>query len=200
MIMTDTLQSQRQQIRKSIREARRKLSAEIQSDAAQKIIQHILNHPKISQANTIALFLSFDGEIDTRPLIHTLWQNGKQVYLPVIHPFSPHHLLFLRYTPETVLVKNKFNIEEPPLNVLDVLPIEKLDIMMVPLVAFDTQGQRLGMGGGFYDRTLANWQKTGFFPIGLAHDCQQVDNLPTAHWDIPLPEIITPKKIWHWSI
>ncbi|ETT07231.1 5-formyltetrahydrofolate cyclo-ligase [Providencia alcalifaciens] len=198
MVMSNALSLSRQQIRQSIRAARRALSLEAQDAAAQQIVTHSLNHPKIAQAKTIALFLSFDGEINTRPLIQALWEQEKHIYLPVIHPFSPNNLLFLRYTPETALVKNKFNIEEPPLNISDVLPIEQLDIMMIPLVAFDSQGQRLGMGGGFYDRTLAKWQQTGFYPIGLAHDCQQVENLPVAHWDIPLPEIITPKKIWRW--
>lgn len=60
-------------------------------------------------------------------------------------------------------------------------------MMFIPLVAFDEKGERLGMGGGFYDRTLAGWQKKGFYPVGLAHDCQQVDELPAAQWDVPLP-------------
>ncbi|EMJ7520469.1 5-formyltetrahydrofolate cyclo-ligase [Providencia rettgeri] len=196
--MQDALSTQRQQVRQSIRQARRQLTTKQQQLAAQLVMKNALQHPKINSAKCIALFLSFDGEIDTRPLISALWEQGKQVYLPVLHPFSRHHLLFLRYHTKTQLVKNRFNIDEPPLNVQDVLPIEKLDIMFIPLVAFDSQGQRLGMGGGFYDRTLAHWQQTGFYPIGLAHDCQQVEALPVAHWDIPLPEIITPQKIWRW--
>ncbi|MNH39826.1 5-formyltetrahydrofolate cyclo-ligase family protein [compost metagenome] len=54
------------------------------------------------------------------------------------------------------------------------------------------------MGGGFYDRTLQNWQHAGPYPIGLAHDCQQVEKVPVEHWDIPLPEIITPSQNWVW--
>lgn len=196
--MQDSLSIQRQQIRKAIRQARRQLSPEQQQYAAEQVMHNALKHPKINQASHIALFLSFDGEIDTAPFIRALWAQGKQVYLPVLHPFSPHHLLFLHYHPDSQLVKNRFNIDEPPLDVRDVLPPEKLDVMLIPLVAFDTFGQRLGMGGGFYDRTLADWQQTGFYPIGLAHDCQLVEKLPVAHWDIPLPEIITPKKIWRW--
>ncbi len=196
--MQDKLSTLRQQIRSSIRATRRNLTAEQQHLAAQQIMHNTLQHPRIIQAKNIALFLSFDGEIDTRPLITALWQQQKNVYLPVLHPFNRHNLLFLRYSVETSLVKNRFNIEEPPLDVRCVLPLEHLDVMMIPLVAFDNEGQRLGMGGGFYDRTLANWQIKGFYPIGLAHDCQQVDALPVAHWDIPLPEIITPKKIWRW--
>ncbi|HFF8523055.1 TPA: 5-formyltetrahydrofolate cyclo-ligase [Providencia rettgeri] len=196
--MQDTLSTQRQQIRQTIRQARRQLTPEQQKIAAEQVKLNALQHPKIAQAKNIALFLSFDGEINTQPLIDALWQQNKQIYLPVLHPFSAHHLLFLHYHPDSQLVKNRFNIAEPPLDVRDVLPPEQLDVMLIPLVAFDSQGQRLGMGGGFYDRTLANWQKSGFYPIGLAHDCQHVEQLPVAHWDIPLPEIITPKKIWRW--
>lgn len=196
--MQNTLSTQRQQIRQTIRQARRQLTPEQQKIAAEQAKLNTLQHPKIAQAKNIALFLSFDGEINTQPLIDALWKQNKQVYLPVLHPFSAHHLLFLHYRPDTQLVKNRFNIAEPPLDVRDVLPPEQLDVMLIPLVAFDNQGQRLGMGGGFYDRTLANWQQSGFYPIGLAHDCQQVEQLPIAPWDIPLPEIITPKKIWRW--
>lgn len=196
--MQDTLSTQRQQIRQTIRQARRQLTLEQQKIAAEHAKLNALQHPKIALAKNIALFLSFDGEINTQPLIDALWQQNKQVYLPVLHPFSAHHLLFLHYRPDSQLVKNRFNIAEPPLDVRDVLPPEQLDVMLIPLVAFDSQGQRLGMGGGFYDRTLANWQNSGFYPIGLAHDCQHVEQLPVAHWDIPLPEIITPKKIWRW--
>lgn len=196
--MTHTsLVLQRDEIRKAIRQKRRLLTLAEQQQAADKLCKQVLTHPKIEQAQTIALFLSFDGEIDTSPLISQLWALNKQVCLPVLHPFHRHHLLFLRYTPSTVLVKNRFNISEPPLNVNMVIPISNIDIIFTPLVAFDEQGQRLGMGGGFYDRTLENWQQKSFYPMGLAHTCQQVAHLPIANWDVPLPEIITPEKIWH---
>ncbi|QEZ92945.1 5-formyltetrahydrofolate cyclo-ligase [Proteus sp. CD3] len=196
--MTHTsLFQQRDEIRKAIRQKRRLLTLAEQQQAADKLCKQVLTHPKIEQAQTIALFLSFDGEIDTSPLISQLWALNKQVCLPVLHPFHRHHLLFLRYTPSTVLVKNRFNISEPPLNVNMVIPISNIDIIFTPLVAFDEQGQRLGMGGGFYDRTLENWQQKSFYPVGLAHTCQQVAHLPIANWDVPLPEIITPEKIWH---
>lgn len=196
--MQDNLSSIRQQIRQSIRQTRRQLSHDEQQYAAQQVMHLALSHPKIMAAKNIALFLCFDGEINTQPLIDALWRQGKNVYLPILHPFNRHNLLFLNYSAETQLVKNRFNINEPPLDVTQVLPLTQLDVMMIPLVAFDNQGQRLGMGGGFYDRTLMNWQQKNFYPIGLAHDCQQVELLPVAHWDIPLPEIITPQKIWRW--
>ncbi|MCP9267617.1 5-formyltetrahydrofolate cyclo-ligase [Xenorhabdus sp. XENO-1] len=197
-MQSDPFLSLRKSIRKQIRQLRQNLSPEQQSRFAQRVAQNAMSHPKIQQANKIALYLAFDGELDTRPLIQQLWQQNKQVYLPVLHPFSQHHLLFLHYHAETSLNCNRFNIEEPPLDVRQVLPVSELDVMFIPLVAFDSTGQRLGMGGGFYDRTLAKWQQQNFYPIGLAHDFQLVNSLPSASWDIPLPEIITPEKIWRW--
>ncbi|AOM41053.1 5-formyltetrahydrofolate cyclo-ligase [Xenorhabdus hominickii] len=198
-MQSDSFLSLRKSIRKKIRQLRQDLSPEQQSRFAQQTTQRVMAHPKIQQANKIALYLSFDGELDTRPLIQQLWQQNKQVYLPILHPFSRSHLLFLRYCADTPLIKNSFNIEEPVLDIRQVLPVSELDIMFIPLVAFDSTGQRLGMGGGFYDRTLAKWQQQHFYPIGLAHDFQLVETLPIASWDIPLPEIITPEKIWRWA-
>ncbi len=152
----------------------------------------------VIRAQTVALFLSFDGELNTTPLIEALWQAGKNVYLPVLHPFSPGNLLFLSYTPQSNLVTNRLKILEPKLDVRDALPLNKLDVLITPLVAFDETGQRLGMGGGFYDRTLQNWQQHGFYPVGLAHDCQQVETLPIEEWDIPLPAVVTPSRLWQW--
>ncbi|RLM24504.1 5-formyltetrahydrofolate cyclo-ligase [Brenneria alni] len=188
----------RRQIRRDVRQRRRQLSAEQQALFAQQVLGQVLAHQKIEQAESVAVFLSFDGELDTQPLIQRFWQQGKRVYLPVLHPFSAGNLLFLRYAPDTTLVLNRLKILEPRLDVRQVLPLQQLDVLLTPLVAFDSRGQRLGMGGGFYDRTLQHWPQRGPYPIGLAHDCQQVDMLPVESWDIPLPEIITPTRCWRW--
>ncbi|WP_100103593.1 5-formyltetrahydrofolate cyclo-ligase [Candidatus Hamiltonella defensa] len=186
----------RQKIRSQMREHRRLLSEEKQRSAVQSVIQHVSIHEKISLAQHIGVFLSFDGEIPTQPLIEYLWQQNKKVYLPVVDPVLEAHLLFVPYHKSTPLIRNKWNIFEPPLEPTQVIPFEKLNILFVPLVAFDKNGQRLGMGGGFYDRTLQKAVSKGPYPIGLAHDCQRVKNFPIAQWDIPLPEIMTPSKIW----
>lgn len=73
-------------------------------------------------AHTVAVFLSFDGELDTQPLIEQLWRAGKRVYLPVLHPFSAGNLLSLNYHPQSELVMNRLKIHEPKLDVRDVLP------------------------------------------------------------------------------
>ena len=182
-----------------MRHLRRSLTPEQQEQAADRLAEHAVNFAPLANASHIALFLSVDGELNTRPLIAKLWQQKKQVYLPVLHPFASGHLLFLRYTPETVLTPNKLRIPEPPLDIRQMITLDRLDVMMVPLVAFDDSGQRLGMGGGFYDRTLQNWRQHGFLPVGVAHDCQQVERLPAEEWDVPLPAVLTPSRLWQWE-
>jgi len=190
---------QRQEIRQQVRHLRRAMTDEQQAQAAEQLAELALNYAPVTTARNIALFLSVDGELNTRPLIARLWHLKKAVYLPVLHPFSPGNLLFLRYSPETPLIPNKLRIPEPPLDIRQLITLDQLDLMLVPLVAFDQHGQRLGMGGGFYARTLQNWRQHGFLPVGLAHDCQQVDSLPVAEWDVPLPAVMTPSKLWQWE-
>ena len=180
----------RQQLRRQIRQRRNALSHAEQQQAEQIVCQKALELINARQATNIALYLNFDGEISTKALIHALWAQYKNVYLPVLHPFSPHHLLFLHYLPETPMRVNKFAIAEPKLDVRAVLPAAELDILFTPLVAFDKSGNRLGMGGGFYDRLLSNWQQTNFIPVGLAHRCQEVERLPVEAWDVPLSQIL----------
>jgi len=189
----------RQALRQEIRNKRRQLTAQQQSDAAIALLHRFSADERIMQAKHMALYLSNDGELNTTLIIDWCWQQDKCVYLPVVHPFTQGHLLFLRFEPQTALINNRYGIGEPQLDVRAIIPAEQLDIICTPLVAFDKTGARLGMGGGFYDRTLSRWYLqdkmqniSSPYSIGLAHDCQLVDSLPTQQWDIPLSEIITP--------
>ncbi|WP_097355908.1 5-formyltetrahydrofolate cyclo-ligase [Candidatus Enterovibrio escicola] len=196
-----TLSAQRIELRKLIRTKRRALSIEKQRVAACELLTHFQNFEVVRCANYIAFYLSVDGELGTQPLIQYCWRQGKAVYLPVIHPFSNGNLLFLHYCPNTDLIPNRYGILEPKFNVSEVLSVSKLDIICTPLVAFDGSGQRLGMGGGYYDRTLASWWNMGAGPhaLGLAYDFQQVEILPVEAWDVPLSSILTPSRVWEWN-
>jgi 5-formyltetrahydrofolate cyclo-ligase len=187
--------------RKSIRQERNQIPHAVQERAGEQLVGQCTKLPELKAGHHIAVYLSVDGELNTTPLIHWLWQTGKSVYLPVIHPFSSGHLLFLRYENQTPMRFNQYGIREPILDQRGVIPTQTLDIIFTPLVGFDTLGHRLGMGGGYYDRTLAQWFQTGdgAKPIGLAHDCQQVERLPIESWDIPLPKIVTPSRVWCWE-
>ncbi|MDX3774452.1 5-formyltetrahydrofolate cyclo-ligase [Chromatiaceae bacterium AAb-1] len=192
--------SDRNTLRQHIRKLRRALSPEQQQQASRLLVQQFFSVPLFARQQHIAVYLSNDGEADTTPLINALWQAGKQLYLPVLHPFSTGSLLFIEYTPSTPLYPNRFGIPEPQLQCHKICPLPELDLILTPLVAFDQQGNRLGMGGGFYDRTLAtsSLQRKPYL-AGIAHQCQQVAQLPSASWDVPLPVIITPEKIWQFQ-
>lgn len=184
----------RQAIRQTIRQQRQTLTEQQQISAQQAIVQKI-QYKKIIKANDkIALYLANDSELNPQGIIEHAWQIGAQVYLPVLHPFIKSHLSFFQYKPDTALHKNKFGIPEPKLNVQNICPPDKLSHVFMPLVAFDNNGNRMGMGGGFYDRTFAN-RPSKQKRIGLAHDCQQVVSLPTENWDVPLDMIITPTQL-----
>ncbi|CAH0541433.1 5-formyltetrahydrofolate cyclo-ligase [Vibrio marisflavi] len=191
----------RDSLRKSIREKRNKLSKDQQQRAGQELVNTFLQLDELKASQHIALYLSNDGELSTQPLIEALWNIGKQIYLPILHPFSKGNLLFLTYEKSTQLIANRYGILEPKLSQQEIKPVAEIDMICTPLVGFDDKGNRLGMGGGYYDRTLENWQhgSKGPFPIGIAHDCQQVDAIPTHSWDIPLPKLVTPSKIWQWN-
>jgi len=182
----------RNSLRQYYRQQRRQLSQQQQQDAANKLLNdcHVL--PEFKAASKLAFYLANDGELDPMPLIHYCWQQQKQVYLPVLHPFSPGSLLFIEFTPDSAMRANHYGIAEPVICCQAICPLEQLDIIFSPLVAFDNQGNRLGMGGGFYDRTLAPIfrDKLSTKVIGLAHLCQQVDRLPCEDWDIPMQRIL----------
>ncbi|WP_166840772.1 5-formyltetrahydrofolate cyclo-ligase [Rheinheimera pleomorphica] len=186
--------NQRQLLRKQVRQRRQQLSAAAQQQAAAGLIRQVTQLTALASTEHIALYLANDGELDTYPLIQALWQLGKTVYLPVLHPFTAGYLLFIRYDKNTLLFPNKFGIPEPLAQCQRLIPVNQLDIIFTPLVAFDATGNRLGMGGGFYDRTLSQlYPDSHCQVIGLAHSCQQVDAVPAQAWDIPLKQIITPE-------
>lgn len=198
--------AQRASLRRQLRDQRMALTAKQQTVAAQQLCAHVT--PLLQGAKCIAAYLTNDGEISPHAIIQWAWQHQIQVVLPVLHPFVPWRkgaLIFVEYTPETVLHPNRFGILEPRANISTLCPIHLIDHILVPLVGFDHLGNRIGMGGGYYDRTLAGimQNQVGYLAhpvdrqpalLGLAHSLQQVANLPHASWDIPMSHIVTEQK------
>ncbi|MBL4899254.1 MAG: 5-formyltetrahydrofolate cyclo-ligase [Colwellia sp.] len=200
-LLIPTKYNNRASIRQLLNTKRKALGTIFQNKAAEALLLILKNDIAVKKAKHIALYLANSGELDLQPFIHWCWQQNKEIYLPIVHPFSKGHLLFLRYDNNSTMVVNQYNIEEPKLDVRDIKPIQQLDIMITPLVAFDSTGARIGMGGGYYDRTLAKWYKQYSHNkqnkpavIGVAHDCQQITKVPHETWDVPLPKIITPTR------
>ena len=198
--MTEPAPLSRPHLRRMLRKARRALTPSEQRQAALGLYRQLAQHPLFRRANHIALYLPTDGEIDPRLLLRAAQRRGKATYLPVLSPWPRTKMVFQRVRPGEKLLPNRFRILEPRMNAHRQRKVWALDLVLLPLVGFDTEGGRLGMGGGFYDRSLAylarrqSWRKPTL--LGLAHECQQVERLAQASWDVPLAGTVTDKQ-WY---
>lgn len=181
--------------RRQLRAHRRALSERERLQRAEALRRQLARQTAFRTATRIAAYLPHDGEVETRALIELCWSMGKQVYLPVLVPFVHNRLWFARYLPDTRLVCNRFGIAEPEIVHRQRVAVHALDLVLAPLVGFDRRGNRLGMGGGFYDRSFAflrtrkHWRKPQL--VGLAYDFQQLPALPPQPWDVPLAAVVT---------
>ena len=175
-----------------MRRARRCLSNQQRQRYAERLAAVVMTRILRRRAQRIACYLPNDGEMDLTPLIARLWELGRDSFLPVLHR---QKLWFMPYTSRTPLANNYFGIPEPDISPDRRCPARALDIVLMPLVAFDEHGNRLGMGGGFYDQTFSFKSKTRVskkpYLIGVAYEFQRVDQLPSNWWDIGLDGIVT---------
>lgn len=179
-------------IRNTIKQVRSKISSTYRVTASNQICARIQALEQYRSAKSIAFYFAINGEID----LYTLWKNaisqGKLCYFPVLNDNLT--LSFLPATPSTPLRKNKYNIPEPNVSFDLAIPAEQLDLIVMPLVAFDMRCTRLGQGAGYYDRTLESMRPKHLF--GVAFQFQLVDFINPQHWDIPLDAVITQKAIY----
>jgi len=197
-----TLLDSRQHLRQELRALRHALTPTEQAQASQWLLRKLMSLPIFLRSQHIALYWAMDGEIDLTPVAEQLWKMGKHCYLPVLHPHQERQLWFVKYLPDSILKPNRFKIPEPDYRSGQKLPARLLDVVLLPLVGFDATGARLGMGGGFYDKTFAFKQKDSQkqskikpWLLGVAHACQQVEKLETEAWDIPLHGVVTDKEV-----
>lgn len=180
-------------LRSYFRQQRRQLSQNQQKQHAVLLAQHVSQFLRLKSYTKIAIYLPNDGEISPLELMDS--KVKRQFYLPVLSQLNFQGLCFARYSIHSRFTFNKFNIKEPIVANKELLTAQQLDVIFLPLVAFDSNGNRMGMGGGFYDRALKirqsrpSWRKP--FLVGLAHSCQQTKSIQAEHWDIPLDAIAT---------
>lgn len=188
----------KQHIRRTQRALRQALTPHFEQAYASQCLKRVMQSGLLLSAQRIGLYITNDGELDTYPLIKQGWRLNKKIYLPFLHPIKRNLLGFAPYFKHSRCKINQYGIPEP--YPLKPIPLTALDLVFAPLVAFTTSGERLGMGGGYYDRTFNRLfslpYRTRPRVIGLAYDFQRVDQLPTEPWDIPLDGVITEKHIY----
>ena len=178
-------------LRRHFRIVRRSLPAGLQQTHAHAVLHHLLNSRELLRARTIAGYSAANGEVDLSSVFDRLWHMQRTVALPVINNLGGR-LEFYRYTAGEPLIPGQFNIPVPPLGARHI-PLLRCALLLIPLVAYDDHGTRLGMGGGYYDRSLATLpRRLRPLVMGVAHAAQHSDRrLPRDRWDIPLDAIVT---------
>ena len=172
--------------------ARRLEALQQNSNAAQNLCEHFLRDVTIPDNAIVAGYSQYNNEMDAAPLLHALHARGCALALPVIVG-KGKSLVFRAYAPDDPLAAGlMLNIQEP----LNDKPLVEPTVLVVPLLAFDTKGYRLGYGGGFYDRTInVLRQKGDVLVVGVAFANQQVSEVPIGVFDAKLDAVATDKGI-----
>jgi 5-formyltetrahydrofolate cyclo-ligase len=185
--------AEKSELRRQLKQARKATCAQQRTLDAEYAASTLLSLCQTHQISCVALYFATEFEFDTASACQQLWKHGIQVVMPKLHPFCKGHLLFQTFLSTTPMTANRFYIPEPKLNACDVVPVQSIDAFVLPLVGFDSKGHRLGMGGGYYDRTLANVNPWG--RIGFGFDVQQVAALKPEPWDVQFTHVITGSRM-----
>lgn len=178
-------------LRHTLRAKCRSLSSQEKQTYSQQICQQLMAMPVYRDATHIACYMATDHEVNLDLLIEHAWQQHKNIYLPVIDNSQSRKMNFHLYTKDSITTLNKYNIKEPQSDSNTIDPLD-LDLIITPLVGFDSRRHRLGQGAGFYDHYFKQYPKeksTQF--VGVAFDIQKAESLPVDSWDIALDHIVT---------
>ncbi|HEX9208668.1 MAG TPA: 5-formyltetrahydrofolate cyclo-ligase [Steroidobacteraceae bacterium] len=147
----------------------------------------------------VALYLPMRGEVDVRPCLEVARRHGSHLYVPRVVSRRRRQMLFAPWNEDGAHRTNAFGILEPG-SAAGARPVIGLDVVVLPLVGFDSSGNRLGMGAGFYDRALrrrldrsTTWRRPRL--IGVAYACQQLPVIPASPWDVPLDLVVTERGV-----
>ena len=187
-------------LRKAMRQKRRNLDELQQDRAADNLLKNLLKVKAFTQAKTLSMYFPNDGEIDPTLVMLKALSMSKRCFYPIIFPGRKPRLFFAPVVPGCRLKPDRMGILSPVVPPAKWLTPAQLDLILLPLVAFDEGGARVGMGGGFYDASLAflahrkHWKRPRL--IGIAHDIQKAEKITADHWDVPLQRIVTDKAIY----
>jgi 5-formyltetrahydrofolate cyclo-ligase len=184
------LQRQKSELRSKIRMALKNLPQGKIASASAQICTRLEEQPFFQTAATILFFAPLRGETDTWPLLEGMLSTGKTAALPRFDPAEQSYVACRVQNLRTEIVAGQFGVREPSPSCVEI-SFGRLDLILVPGVAFDLRGNRLGRGKGFYDRLLAEIRG---IKCGVAFDEQLVDEVPAENLDVPVDFILTPTR------
>jgi len=177
-------------LRMAMLDRRQHLPASEQKDAEDRVVQYLQNSPGLKPWTHWGIYWSFKNELSTRKIFSHLNKRGKELYLPRLNTQN-QKLEFAKVDNEKDLLRGSFGVWEPAPQQPPV-PLSSLQVILIPGVAFDIHGSRMGWGKGLYDRLL---QKISGVRIGLAYDFQVLERIPTDAWDEKVDLIITDRRV-----
>lgn len=196
--MSKDIDAHRDELRDYVVAQRNALAKQQLRAAARTMTQLLASTPEFHYSVHVACYWPIKGEMDVTPVIEHARRYNKHVYLPVI--INDDQIMFAPYEPDMPMKENKFRIPEPDVPEDQLRKPEEMDLVLVPLVVFDSYCHRLGMGGGFYDRTFSFLRDNPHLGkpvlIGAAHEFQHTSELPTHPWDVPTRLVVTEERVW----
>lgn len=187
-----TIDEAKRRIRKAAQAARKALGAEARAEKSRAIAEILFNDLDWKRAKTVCVYVWFQNEVQTDAILDRAWRDGKTVAVPLCCDDLPEKIRLYRLENRSQLAPGAYGILEPSEEWRRQenarIDESQVDLYLVPGVAFDRQNNRLGWGGGYYDRLLA--RAPSAVKIGLAFDCQVVDSVPVGKFDLPLDKII----------
>ena len=195
--MQSEAELRRHELRRQARAARRELSEGERVAAAQALCVRLGTLPAFASARRIGCYAAVASELSLQTAMDAALVRGQQIYLPHVEHTAPD-MRFAHWTGQHKrLLTNRFGIPEPLVDVAELVPAQTLDVILLPLLAFDRCGGRLGSGAGYYDRALAFRRESPAPPllIGIGFACQEVTDIPMAEWDVPLDLVVTEREL-----
>lgn len=185
------MQREKRALRRRGRDARRSLDPETRRVASERIAAKLAAAHFFRRSRRIGCYLPMPEEVDTWPLIERAWRRDQRIFAPICG--RERLLTFREVRPDTTLVTTDFGLQEPLGS--DEVTARELDLVITPLVAFDDARSRIGMAGGYYDRTFSFLRgRTSLVRpklVGVAFACQRVGKIPLNPWDIGVWRVIT---------
>jgi 5-formyltetrahydrofolate cyclo-ligase len=191
MIIQPSRQLSKTDLRKRIRRERAQLAPEQREAWDSALNTHLIDYARRELPRVVAAFVAFDGEPDLVPALTQLERLDVRLALPVVREAPGRaDICFRQWSPGSEMQPNRYGIPEP-VGTLDI-SMGEIDLVLVPLVAWDANGGRLGMGASFYDRVFQPFASLRRpFRLGVAYQLQQVERVPLDPWDIRLHGVLT---------
>ena len=182
--------SPKDDLRRRLRERRAAVSSLLRDEASRQSAAHLPLLPAWPDCRRVAVYKPSAEEFETSAIVARARGEGMAIYLPVIEPGA--RLTFALWCEDDSLVQNRFGLAEPGPDAPRIA-LAELDVIFLPVVGWDRRGGRLGMGGGYYDRTLEG--QSGATLVGLAYASQECDDIPRETWDVPLDFVLTEREL-----